>query len=315
MIISHNEVEIYQNDPNGVVATVGFFDGVHQGHRFLIEQVRKYARRQSLASAVFTFDEHPRSVLQDGYEPALLHSFPEKIAEIAGTGIDYCIVLNFTKELAAMTAEEFIREVLHKQYRVRTLLVGYDHRFGHNRAEGFEDYVAYGKACGMEVVRVLPYDAGEVRVSSSAIRRMLAEGMVERANELLVHPYQLQGNVVHGDGIGEQLGFPTANLDLFDKHKVVPKPGVYAVWVDTDEMRYKGMLYIGDRPTIDAGHEPRIEVNLLHFSGNLYGEFVRVTFVHYMRDNIKFETLEALKKQLERDRDEADILLVRQRGR
>lgn len=314
MIFCHNEVEIYQNAPDGVVATVGFFDGVHQGHRFLIEQVRKRALRQSLASAIFTFDVHPRSVLQDGYEPALLSSFPEKMMELSETGVDYCVVLHFTKELASLTAKEFIQEVLWKQYRVRTLLVGYDHRFGHNRAEGFEEYVAYGRECGMDIVHVLPYDVGNVRVSSSAIRRMLAEGEVERANELLVHPYQLQGNVIHGDGLGEQLGFPTANLDLFDKHKVVPKPGVYAVWVDTDEMRYKGMLYIGDRPTVDGPHDPRIEVHLLHFSGNLYGEFVRVTFVHYMRDNTKFDTLEALKQQLKRDRDDADILLIRRHG-
>lgn len=293
-----------------LAATVGFFDGVHLGHRFLVEELKQIACQEGLRSAVITFPEHPRAVLQSDYQPKLLNTFDEKLSCLASTGVDACVVLDFTPQLACLTAQEFISDVLAARLHVKTLLVGYDHRFGHNRAEGFEQYVTYGAACGMKVIQASRFSEGNVAVSSSEIRRLLSECRVEEAARLLTYHYQLSGKVVTGYQVGRKLGFPTANIRVGDASKMIPGIGVYAVWVELAGKRYKGMLYIGSRPTLAEGNQISLEVNILNFSGDIYNKELTVSFVHYIRGDIKFGSLDELAEQLRQDREMVEKVLT-----
>lgn len=305
IVIRQNEDTIEQ----GIVATIGFFDGVHVGHRFLIKELQDWGKELDMPSAVITFPEHPRQVLHSDYRPKLLDTFQEKMERLETTGIDYCIALDFTYELSLYSAADFIR-LLAEEYHVKGLLIGYDHRFGHDRSDGFEQYVEYGGQVGMEVRKASPYDEGNIRVSSSEIRRLLQEGKVEMANALLTYPYQLRGRIVSGYKVGRTIGFPTANIEVDSPYKLLPKVGVYAVWVELLGKRYKGMLYIGKRPTLQNGDNLTIEVNILGFSGNAYNDEITVSFVYAVREDKTFESVEALREQLERDRQTVDKLLV-----
>ena len=305
IVTRQNEDTIEQ----GIVATIGFFDGVHVGHRFLIKELQDWGKELNMPSAVITFPEHPRQVLHSDYRPKLLDTFQEKMERLETTGIDYCIALDFTYELSLYSAADFIR-LLAEEYHVKGLLIGYDHRFGHDRSDGFEQYVEYGGQVGMEVRKASPYDEGNVRVSSSEIRRLLQEGKVEMANALLTYPYQLKGRIVSGYKVGRTIGFPTANIEVDSPYKLLPKVGVYAVWVELLGKRYKGMLYIGKRPTLQNGDNLTIEVNILGFSGNAYNDEITVSFVYAVREDKTFESVEALREQLERDRQTVDKLLV-----
>lgn len=305
IVIRQNEDTIEQ----GLVATIGFFDGVHVGHRFLIKELQDWGKELNMPSAVITFPEHPRQVLHSDYRPKLLDTFQEKMERLETTGIDYCIALDFTYELSLYSAADFIR-LLAEEYHVKGLLIGYDHRFGHDRSDGFEQYVEYGGQVGMEVRKASPYDKENIRVSSSEIRRLLQEGKVEMANALLTYPYQLRGRIVSGYKVGRTIGFPTANIEVDSPYKLLPKVGVYAVWVELLGKRYKGMLYIGKRPTLQNGDNLTIEVNILGFSGNAYNDEITVSFVYAVREDKTFESVEALREQLERDRQTVDKLLV-----
>lgn len=290
------------------MATVGFFDGVHVGHRYFIREMQQLAGERGLKTAIFTFPVHPRIVLEAGYQPKLLNSLDERLKLLATTGVDYCVVMDFTPELAACSAYDFIVKNLSQQWQVRSLLIGYDHRFGHNRTDGFDEYVEYGKSCGMEILRTSSYNRKERAVSSSQIRQLLLERRVEEAARLLTYPYRLKGYVVRGRQEGRKMGFPTANLDIENSCKVWPGMGVYAVWVYVGKAHYKGMLAIGTRPTM-GGEQVSVEVHLLHFSETIYQKSVEVEFMYYLRENIKFETPEALKAQLDKDRLRVEELL------
>ena len=292
----------------GVMATIGFFDGVHLGHRFLIGEVKAAAAERGLPAAVITFPTHPRSVLQQAYQPRLLNSFEDKLRLLATTGVDYCIVLDFTKALSQLSAEAFL-QILATEWKVKGLVIGYDHRFGHDRQDGFEEYVQYGKRWGIEVLKAAPFDAGHTAVSSSEIRHLLQEGQVEQAAQLLTYAYHLSGRIVSGYKVGRTLGFPTANIRPDDPQQLLPGIGVYAVWVEVAGERHKGMLYIGSRPTLDNGTQVSIEVHILHFSGDIYDDPIRVTFVHFVRGDVKFDSLEASKAQLTHDQEVVDQLL------
>lgn len=292
-----------------LAATIGFFDGVHLGHRYLISELKEVAAQSGLPSAIITFPQHPRAVLRCDYQPKLLNTYDEKIELLNKTGIDYCISLDFTRDLSQLTAKEFITEILARKYHVEILLIGYDHRFGHNREKGFEDYVAYGKDCNMQVVKASRYSEGEESISSSEIRRLIASHNVEGATHLLTYPYTLEGRIVSGNKIGRTLGFPTANILVEEPCKIIPATGVYAVWVYLNGQKYKGMLYIGDRPTLNNGSNTSMEVNILDFSGDIYNNKISVAFIHYIRADIKFNTLEELRLQLEHDRETIGKLL------
>lgn len=288
--------------PQEVVATLGFFDGVHIGHRHLIDQVKAEAKRTGLPSAVITFPIHPRKVLNADYQPKLLCGLQEKLDRLADTGIDYCIVLPFTKELSELSAEKFISQVLSKKLNVHTLLIGYDHRFGHNREEGFEAYKRYGEHTGMNVVLATEYKLDGEDVSSSQVRRLLIAGDVVKANKLLTYNYTLTGKIVEGYQVGRTIGFPTANMKVWEKYKVVPLLGVYAVFVHYEEQVLEGMLYIGKRPTLHDDPEISVEVNIFDFDGDLYNHSLTVEFIDFIRGDEKFDNVKELIDSIQNDK-------------
>ena len=295
------------------VATIGVFDGVHLGHQLVISKVLEQARQRRLVSTVITFDRSPREVLDPSFRPQLLTTLEEKSDIIASLGVDQLVVLPFTREMASLSAWDFMQQVLSDQLHVKVLFTGYDNRFGHDRSEGFDDYVHYGVKLGMQVLRgdVELMDGGSLAVSSSEIRRLLAdEGRVELMPRYLTRCYVLRGRVMPGEHIGHKIGYPTANLEPEDAGKLIPAAGVYAVWamLEGEQSPRPAMMNIGMRPTFD-GHRQTLEVNILGFDGNLYGQTVQVTFVERLRDERKFDSPEALAAQLERDRDRVNEIL------
>ena len=288
-------------------ATIGCFDGVHRGHRYLLEQVHKAALTRGLESAFITFPVHPRVVLQSDYQPQLLSCLQQKIELINHLNehhtdqVDHCILLPFTRELAQLSAREFMQH-LHDQYQVKVLVIGYDHRFGHNRSEGFRDYFRYGKELGIEVVQAKALIEDGVSISSSLIRQMIQEGNLIEANHYLGYHYFIDGTIVNGYKVGRKLGFPTANLQPSCPNKLIPAEGVYAVYAHVNGQRYRAMLNIGHRPTVGNGPDLSIEAHIIDFHEDIYHEHVRIEFVRQIRKEKKFTTLDKLIDQLEQDK-------------
>ena len=293
------------------VATIGFFDGVHLGHRFLIEQVKELAKDQGLRSALITFPVHPRQVMKSDYRPELLTTPEEKIELLKAQGVDYCIMLDFTVELSQLSALSFMKDILQQRYNVSTLIIGYDHRFGHNRSKGFEDYVRYGQQIGMNVYRAQACMIDDLNISSSLVRTHLLEGKIDLSTRYLGYNYSIEGVVVGGYRVGRTIGFPTANLDLRESNKLIPSDGVYAVRVEVKGCLYAGMLNIGYRPTLDNGSKKSIEVHILRFDEDIYDEKIRLYFVSRFRSEMKFSGLDELIAQLKRDAAFVDSVLPR----
>ena len=282
------------------VASIGFFDGVHKGHLCLIEQVKKIAKERNQSSLLITFKKHPRSVLQSEYVPELLSSQEEKTELLKKTGVSRIEMMDFTAELSQLSAQSFMKDILHDKLGVRVLVMGYDHKFGHGGGT-WQEYLEWGKQTGIEVIRAEELEG--VKVSSSTCRRLIKEGNVKEAAQLLGHHYTMNGKVVPGHQVGHELGFPTANLQPAE-NKLLPKQGVYAVWAELENGQKKGgMLHIGCRPTIDNGNAITIEVNLFDFEEDLYNKNVTIHFADYLREEKRFETREELTKQLEKDKE------------
>lgn len=291
------------------VATIGFFDGVHRGHRFLIDQVKEVAARDRLCTALVTFPVHPRQVMQAAYRPQLLSSPSEKLELLETTQVDYCLLLPFTTELSQLSARAFM-QLLRDKFNIRTLVIGYDHRFGHNRSESFEDYCRYGKELGIYIVRARAYTDGADKISSSAIRQLLKEGEVGRAARFLGYHYYLDGTVVNGYKVGRKIGFPTANLQVDCDDKLIPAEGVYAVYVYVEDRKQAGMLNIGHRPTVNNGKNVSIEVHILRFSEDIYHKEMRIEFVEYLRPEKKYETIDLLIAQMHKDKEAVAKILL-----
>ena len=286
------------------VATVGFFDGVHAGHRYLLQSVRNIARDEHKISVVITFDIHPRKVLHADFQPKLLTTLDEKISVLSETGVDACVVLNFTKDLSQLSAFSFLKDVLHDKLKVSTLLVGHDHRFGHNREQGFDEYRAFGATLGMNLIQVEKYTTDEAHhISSSEVRHALERGEIAQANKLLTYPFILTGRVKSGFQVGRKIGFPTANLTPSDKDKIIPATGVYAVRVKWDNHTFRGMMNIGYRPTMGHSDEKSLEVHILDFEGDVYDRNLKIEFIAKIRDEMKFSSVDELIIQLEKDKD------------
>ena len=288
---------------NPTVATIGFFDGEHLGHRFLINQVKVATSQTGWKSSVITFPVHPRQVIQSEFQPQLLSSPEEKIELLDTTGIDNCILLPFTRELSLLTAWEFM-QLLYEKYYVRMLVIGYDHRFGHNRAETFEDYCRYGRELGIHIMQATAYTQEQDKVSSSSIRRALLAGDVTTAKKYLGYNYFLEGTVVDGYKVGRKIGFPTANLQVDFPNKLIPSVGVYAVSVHVNGQKYKGMLNIGHRPTINNGNDLSIEVHILNFQGDIYHQKMRIEFIEFLRPEMKFNSVDELVLQMQKDKED-----------
>lgn len=282
----------------GYVATIGMFDGVHRGHQFVLQHVVDEARQRGLQSMAITFDKSG---------PQTLTPLDQKRLLLTKTGIDRIEVLTFNDALKQMTAREFMQQELRDRLGVKVLLTGYDNRFGHNRTEGFDDYVRYGQELGIEVLQ-LPQE-GEI--SSSIIRQLVVEGAISKANQLLGNPYTILGSVEHGEHIGTKLGYPTANLVLVDDCQLIPAAGVYAVKIRMENsVEWKhGMMNIGMRPTFD-GQSQTLEVNVFRLKENLYGQQLQVAFFERLRGEQRFDSIEALKAQLQQDAIEAERILA-----
>lgn len=281
------------------IATIGFFDGVHRGHRFLLSQVTDLAEARKGVSVAVTFSNSPRSVVDKSFKPSFLTTAEEKRQLLLDYGINEVCMKKFTQETMCLTAQEFMQKVLHDELEITTLVIGYDHRFGHNRSDGFDDYVRYGSQLGIEVIKAEAYEESHVPVSSSIIRQAIAEGSIRSANNLLGRPYSIEGLVIDGFHVGRTIGYPTANLDL-PAEKLVPADGVYAVLTEIDGRQYTGMLNIGCRPTFDNGRRS-IEVHFLDFNEDIYSERINLRFIERIRSEKRFASVEELTAQIRND--------------
>lgn len=292
------------------VVTSGTFDGVHVGHQKILTRVREVATRHGGESVVITFWPHPRLVLHPTDETLkLLNTFEEKATLLKDQHVDHLLRIPFTKEFSQLTSEQFIRQILVDTIGTKKLVIGYDHRFGKNREGSFEHLVDNGPKYGFDVEEIPRQDVDNVTVSSTKIRKALEEGDVETAANCLGRPYSLSGRVIAGDKLGRLMGYPTANIEIDTRHKLIPMDGIYAVTVLRENMIYRAMLYIGNRPTIN-GTKKNIEVNIFDFNSDIYGEELTVYLHRLIREDRKYADLDALKQQLARDKEAALSLLA-----
>lgn len=293
------------------VLTIGTFDGVHVGHRAILERLRKRAVEIGGHSVLITFDPHPRSVLQPGSPVSLLHTLPEKIAALEELGIDVLVVVPFTIPFSELSAEEYIRDFLVSHFKPHTIIIGYDHQFGKDRSGDFTLFEKLKAVYGFQLEEIPMQELEHSAISSTRIRKAILAGDVRTATEFLGKPYAFSGLVVRGEQLGRQIGFPTANLQVNNPDKLLPAPGVYAVQVSVGEVRYVGMMNIGVRPTVSDAAELKIEVHLLNGNPDLYGKTLEVICVDRLRSEQKFASLDALKAQLANDREKAIEVLNR----
>lgn len=296
------------------IASVGMYDGVHPGHRFLIDYLNAEARSRGLAPAAVTFSRHPMSIVHPLEAPALLSTLEDKVDALADAGAEDIIVLSFNDRLRRLPAEEFIR-LLHNSFGIDALVLGFNNRFGHDGPEGIERYREIGDHLGVDIVSAPEYRGPGAPISSSRIRRLLHEGKTREAAQLLGHPYSIRGRVEEGNRLGRTLGYATANLRIPSPDILIPKPGVYAVYITTPDGEHRmGMLNIGYRPTVSDGtgttEDPlTIEAHILDYQGYLYGEDITIEFVEYLRPERKFDTLDRLRSQLATDEKKARKIL------
>ena len=287
------------------VVTSGTFDGVHVGHQKIFSRLREIASRNFGETVVITYWPHPRLVLHPEDETLkLLNTFEEKADLLRDQGIQHLIRIPFTKEFSQLTSEQFIQEILVKTIGTRKLVIGYNHHFGKNREGSFEQLKLNAPAYGFEVEEIPRQEVDHVAVSSTKIREALYAGDIDTANHFLGQAYRITGMVVTGDKIGKTLGFPTANIEVDSKYKLIPADGIYAVNVSYSHRLYGGMLYIGCRPTL-RGTRRNIEVNIFDFDENIYGETLTVHFQKLLRGDQTFDSLEAMKGQLHKDKEHA----------
>lgn len=291
-----------------VVAATGFFDGVHQGHKKVLSLLCSIAANEGKKSAVISFWPHPRSVLQQqAYNLRLLNSLEEKKDLIKGVGVNKFITIPFNKEFSRLSTEQFLC-LLRDKYEVSTLIIGYDHRFGHDYVSQ-QEMIHLAEKIGIKMMRVEEFVMEEHIISSTKIRKMLQAGDVEGANEFLGYRYGLKGVVVSGQKVGRTIGFPTANMELYDPLKIVPADGVYSVFVEVLDRVYIGICNIGTRPTTGDHKDRTIETHILDFNEDIYGLDIKIEFVGKIRNEQKFSSLNMLKEQLLKDKNFAYHLL------
>lgn len=283
-----------------LVLSIGIFDGVHLGHQKIIKKLIEIAGETSCESAILSFWPHPRSFFHPNESLQLLQLLDEKSCLIHDLGIQHFILQTFDEDFRNLSAEAFVKEILVEKLNVKHLIVGYDHRFGKNQTGDFEFLQKMGHLLGFEVSEQSAIAFGDENISSTKIRNALFEANITKATQLLGRDFSWKGKVIHGDHLGRNLGFPTANIELPD-HKLIPKNGAYIVEVEVKNQRYKGMLNIGFRPTV-SGLQLQKEVYILAFDQDIYGESIEVFFKDFLRDEQKFENLEALITQLEKDK-------------
>ncbi len=291
------------------VLTIGTFDGVHIGHRKILNNVVAIAKQQELSATLLTFFPHPRMVLQKDSEIKLLNTIDEKKAIIKNLGIDNLIVHPFDKEFSRMTATQFARDIIADRLMAKKVIIGYDHRFGRNREASLEHLVNFGITYGFEVNEISAQEIKNVSISSTKIRKALTEGDIEKANQYLGYPYMLTGSIIQGKGLGRKLQFPTANLQIAETYKLIPKDGVYVVQSKIDGKPYYGMMNIGSNPTV-GGQENSIEVHFFDLNKDLYGRTLQINMLYRLRDEQKFGSVDELRDQLKQDKKMSLLLLA-----
>lgn len=281
--------------------TIGTFDGVHIGHRKILERLINNAKLLDLKSTVLTFFPHPRMVLQQQADIKLLNTIEEKTKILKETGLDNLIIHPFTKDFSRLSATEFVQDILVDSLGTKKIIIGYDHRFGRNRNANITDLIEFGKTMDFDVEEIPAQEIEDVSVSSTKIRTALLEGDIETANTYLGYPYMLTGTVSKGKGLGRQINFPTANLHIPEEYKLIPKKGVYVVKSIIEGQTVFGMMNIGYNPTV-SGTEKSIEIHFFDFENNLYDKKLQIDILERIRDEHKFDTLEELKAQLQVDK-------------
>lgn len=301
-----NEFESHNN----IAVTIGTFDGVHLGHKIVLENLIKSAQKIKGESVLLTFHPHPRLVLYpENNDLKMLNSQEEKIDRLDKVGIDHLIIHPFSREFSRLSSTEFVRDILVNQLNTKILITGYDHHFGRNREGSFEELEELADLYSFQLIRQDAFELKETKISSTKIRQATLEGNIEIANSYLGYHYQLKGEVVEGNQLGRKIGYPTANLFVNNQHKLIPVAGAYAVYAHVDGVKYKGMLNIGIKPTVQNALKKTIEVNIFDFEKDIYGEQVVVEFVARIRDEKKFNDISELQKQLEIDKNKSLNLL------
>lgn len=291
------------------VVTIGTFDGVHIGHQKIIQRLITVGEEKNLKPSILTFFPHPRMVLQKDANIKLINTIEEKKDILDKLGIESLIVKRFTQEFSRFTAEEFVRKILINELNAKHVIIGYDHRFGRNRAANIEDLKTFGKTYGFEVEEITAQDINDVAVSSTKIRNALFEGDITTANRYLGYNFNLTGEVIKGKGLGRTIDFPTANLHISEDYKLIPKQGVYIIKSEYKDNGYFGMMNIGTNPTVN-GEKQSIEIHFLDLNASLYGEHLNVQVLKRLRDERKFESIEALKRQLYIDKQNALTFII-----
>lgn len=283
------------------IVTLGTFDGVHIGHNAILDKICKVAQQENLESVILTFFPHPRLVVSNNYDIKLLNTIEEKSVLLEKKGIQNFIIHPFDKTFSELSPREFVTQVLVEKLNIQKIIIGHDHKFGKDRAADFNDLINFGKEFGFEVEEISAQQINEVSVSSTKIRNSLLEGNVALANEYLGYPYVLNGNVVKGNQLGRTINFPTANIEITEEYKLIPKIGVYVVTVNVNNDTVFGMMNIGVKPTLGE-NKLSIEVHLLNFDKDIYNQKIQVNVLERLRDEHKFESFESLKSQLELDK-------------
>lgn len=296
----YRSIEEFENKQNAIVTT-GTFDGVHFGHQKILARLKEVSQMYNGETVIITFFPHPRLVLfPEDNDLKLINTLDEKISLLESAGIDHLIIIPFTKEFSRLSSLEFIQQILVDKIGTKKLVIGYDHHFGKNREGSFEHLKHYASEYGFEVEEIPEQDINDVAVSSTKIRNAILNGNVEIANQYLGYQFNLSGTVVKGDQIGRTLGFPTANIQVPESYKLIPGDGIYASEISIDDKIHKGMLYIGNRPTVN-GINKVIEVNIFNFEEDIYGKNIKVNFLKYIRGDKKLNGLEELKAALAQD--------------
>ena len=286
------------------ILTLGTFDGVHIGHKKILERVIQNTENGEHESMVLTFFPHPRMVLQGESDVKLLNTISEKIALLEKIGVQNLVIHPFDETFSRLTAEEFVKTVLVDQFHIQKIIIGHDHRFGRNRTANIDDLIAFGKQYGFEVEQISVQEIDAVSISSTKIRKALLEANMELANEFLGYDYFISGTILKGKQLGRTIGFPTANLQIDEKFKLIPRNGVYVVKSTINQKTFFGMMNIGFNPTV-AGENLSIEIHYFDFDGELYDQKISVSILEYLRSEQKFESVALLKQQLEKDKKSA----------
>ena len=297
-----NSIQSFTTQSKTIV-TLGTFDGVHLGHKKILEKVIASSKNLNAESVVLTFFPHPRTVLQSTEEMKQLNTIDEKIVLMNELGIDNLVIHPFNKDFSRLTAEEFVKNVLIGQFNIKKIIIGHDHRFGRNRTADINDLIEFGKEYDFEVEQISAEEINEAAISSTKIRNALNEGNIDLANQYLGYEYMISGKIIEGKKLGRTIGFPTANIFVEENYKLIPKSGVYIVKVNVLEKAFFGMMNIGTNPTTDDSKNQKIEVNILEFDDDIYNKSITIHFLKRIRDEKKFDTLNDLKNQLNLDKE------------